>query len=169
MMNVCFIFMLTFSLLSAVDEIKLIELRNLYEQAINNEKANLRLANLIHSDNNSATIIGYKGAGTMILANHVFSPISKLNKFNRGKKLLEQAVKQDPTNLELRYLRLTIQTNVPKFLGYSKEINTDKTILINGLEQLSDKDLKNRIVDYLLKSSICTNDELKKVSLWKNK
>ena len=169
MMNVCFIFMLTFSLLSAVDEIKLIELRNLYEQAINNEKANLRLANLIHSGNNSATIIGYKGAGTMILANHVFSPISKLNKFNRGKKLLEQAVKQDPTNLELRYLRLTIQTNVPKFLGYSKEINTDKTILINGLEQLSDKDLKNRIVDYLLKSSICTNDELKKVSLWKNK
>lgn len=168
-MSISFIFMLTFSFFSLIEDKDLIELRNLYEKATKDEKANLKLNNIASNDKNSAVIIGYKGAGTMILANHVFNPITKLNKFNKGKKLLEQAVKQESNNLELRYLRFTIQTNVPKFLGYSKEINTDKAILINGLEKLSDIDLRNRIVDYLMKSGICNNDELKKVSLWKNK
>ncbi|RZL38292.1 MAG: hypothetical protein EOO96_03245 [Pedobacter sp.] len=169
-MKISLVFALLIGVFVVYNDLKMNELRDLYEQAPTSETANLKLNKFLETkQSDDALINGYKGAGTMILANHVFNPISKLSKFNKGKKLIEQAIKADPNGIELRYLRFTIQTNLPGFLGYKSNIKSDKVFLINGLANLSDIDLKNRIVDYLIKSGVCTDDELKKVSLWKNK
>src|SRR5690606_30883120 len=75
--------------------------------------------------NNSATHLAYLGALQAILAKHVFNPISKLNTFKEGKKNIEQAIKIEPDNAELRFIRLSIQKNAPSFLGYRSRINED--------------------------------------------
>ena len=153
-----------------IDNSELIKIRNLYEQAALKEDVHLKLANLLlNLKVESPLINSYKGANIMIGANYVFNPISKLSKFNKGKKLIEYAVERDPNNIEIRYIRFTVQTNLPKFLGYSSYINKDKEFIINQLGFMNDQDLRSRIVAYLLSSNRCNEIELKKVAVWKNK
>jgi len=65
-----------------------------------------KVENLTSTDN---LINGYKGAITAAMANHVKSKAEKLKLFNSGKKLIEAAIKADAQNVELRFLRFTIQ------------------------------------------------------------
>ncbi|MBC7616548.1 MAG: hypothetical protein H7202_10835 [Pedobacter sp.] len=150
--------------------INVIEVRNLYEVAANSKSANVKLINLLASVKiDNALLTGYKGAAIMMEANHVFNPITKFSRFKKGKQLIEYAIKLDLANVELRYIRLTIQTNVPSILGYSSAIEIDKKIIINHLELLKDKDLRKRMISYLLSANVCNSEELRKINVWKNK
>ena len=150
--------------------INVIEIRNLYEVAANSKSANAKLINLLAEVKTSNSLLtGYKGAAIMMEANHVFNPITKLSRFKKGKQLLEYAIKSDGANVELRYIRLTIQTNVPSILGYSSAIEIDKKIILSQLELLKDKDLRNRMISYLTRANVCNSEELRKINIWKNK
>ena len=157
-------------LLFKIMAINVIEIRNLYEIAAENKEASTKLGKMLAMvKDDDALLLGYKGASIMLEANHVFNPITKLNRFNKGKLFIEKAIKMDVANSELRYIRLTIQTNIPGFLGYSKSIEQDKMLLISQLEKLKDRDLRHRIVNYLSIAKICTTEELRKINVWKNK
>lgn len=169
-MKIGLILILFFHFIEPTSETVMIEIRDLYERAPVNESAYKKLNNMLETAKLDDELLeGYKGATAMIGAEHVFNPITKLSRFNRGKKILEKAVRNDLNNLELRYLRLTIQTNLPKLLGYSNAIQTDKQLIIKNLEATKDIDLKNRVIDYLMSSNICSADELRKIRLWKKK
>lgn len=146
-----------------------IKIRNLYEQAAIKEDAQLKLNKLLLEKPLSSLSAGYKGANLMVSAKYTFNPIRKLSRFNRGKDLMEQALKNDPKSFELRYIRFTIQTNLPGFLGYSANVNMDKEFLISKLGSIADVDLKNRVIAYLISSKKCNESELKEVMIWKNK
>ena len=73
------------------------------------------------------------------------NPFTKYNYFTEGKALLESSIQRDPTSPELRYLRFAIQSNVPLFLNYRKDLNEDKLFLQNYLETKSDADESFRI------------------------
>ena len=142
-----------------INTLNMIEIRNLYEIAADSKTANAKLTTLLAStDSNDALLNGYRGAAMMMEANHVFNPITKLSRFKKGKQVIENAIKSDGMNVELRFIRLTIQTNVPSFLGYSSAIEADKKLLLQQLDQIKDKDLRNRITNYL-----------RKINVWKNK
>ena len=70
--------------------------------------------------------LAYLGALQAVWANHVMSPVSKLRTFNTGKDNIEKAVKLSSDNIEIRSLRLSIQKNVPWFLGYYEKIEEDQ-------------------------------------------
>lgn len=148
----------------------MLTLRDLYAKAASSKQANQKLVELLNNEKeNQPLLIGYRGASVMIEANHVFNPITKLSRFKKGKELIEQAIQKDPNNVELKFVRLTIQTNLPSFLGYSSSIVNDKQFVIKSLATTKDVDLRSRIVDYLYTSRICTAEELKKITVWKNK
>lgn len=67
------------------------------------------IAELENLKNPSATHIAYLGAAQSIWANHIFSPLSKLKTFNKGKENIEKAIKMEPFDIELRFIRLSIQ------------------------------------------------------------
>lgn len=69
-------------------------------------------------------IKAYKGASQCMMAEYVFSPISKLKNFNEGKKILEASILEGK-NVENVYLRLLIQLNVPGILNYHDNIDAD--------------------------------------------
>ena len=146
-----------------------IKVRDLYERAAIKEAAQIKLNNLLSEKPQSALSTGYKGANLMVSAKYAFNPIKKLSRFNKGKDLMEQVLKRDPQSLVLRYIRFTIQTILPGFLGYSANVNNDKEFLISKLGTIADVDLKNRIVAYLISSKRCNESELKEVMIWKNK
>ena len=149
------------------DDVK--QLRTAYYEASINEDAaiafNQQLENV--GDENPLKL-GYKAMSQLMLCNYGINPFTKLANFKNGKNTLEKALNLDKTNTELHYLRFTVQTNVPSFLGYSDNIETDKNILLVSLPTLKDEDLFDKIMAYLLSSEYCTQEEKKLLQKIKN-
>jgi hypothetical protein len=145
-------------------QLSLTEVRIAYEKSVYNEQTAVNLLEYLTSSNNP-TFLGYKGAVTIVMAKHVMSPYKKFNYFKTGKGVLEQAIQKEPLNVELRFIRFSIQCNAPKFLDYHSNINTDKVLLLKAVKTIKDVDLKKRITKFLLNSSEVNNAE--KTSLQK--
>ena len=93
-------------------------------------------------------IKGYYGMTHMLLAKHGFNIFTRYSNFNKGKELLEQAIADDSKNIELRFLRLSVQVNIPVFLNYSSNLEDDKKLISENYNKLTDSDLKTRIKDF---------------------
>ncbi len=99
--------------------------------------------------NNSVTHLAYLGSMQTIWANHIVNPISKLNTFNAGKKNIEHAIKNAPNNVELRFIRLSVQKNAPSFLGYDSNIKEDTEFIRKYRHQIT-LDVLQKNIDNLL-------------------
>jgi hypothetical protein len=143
----------------------IISIRNLFYNATTSaDSANALFEKLqTVTINSKAELIAYKGMSCLIVCYHSFNPYIKYKNFVNGKNLLEQDIKKDPNNIELRFLRLSVQLNVPPFLGYSSNINEDKLIICNGIKNIRDKDLFSRIYNYTMNSKRLTAQEKEKM------
>lgn len=93
---------------------------------------------------------GYRAVVWFLKAKDFYNPYRKYEAFVEGKKQLELLIQRYPSNIELHFLRLTIQDNLPVFLGYNDQIDIDKKFIKTKLQDLqNDSDLKTRIEDYL--------------------
>lgn len=127
-----------------------------------------KLYGKIEKDNsNDNLIIGYKGAITSAMANHVKNKSDKLKLFNAGKKLIDNAIIVDDQNIELHFLRFTIQTNCPKALGYCDQITKDKNFILSNLETIKNVTLRNKMESFLLESKQLTEAEKKQINIEK--
>lgn len=81
------------------------------------------------SKEKSVIALAYLGAYQKIWANHVFNPLSKLATFKKGKNNIELAISKEPENVEIRYIRFSVQKNAPSFLGFNNNIKEDRDFL----------------------------------------
>lgn len=140
------------------------DLRMMLDNAYKSESAAIEMRDYLESISvPTALDKAYLGTAEMLMAEHTSFPWNKLKHFNLGADLLDQASKLDPTNLEVRYLRFACQTHTPAFLGYTDYLEVDKKVLISGLNDLTDVDLKKRIKKLLLDSKHVSMDEKEKV------
>ena len=95
---------------------------------------------------------GYYGAYLVIWANHTWNPIDKLNTFKKGKIELENAIKQDSKNVELRFLRLSIQANVPKILNYDQNIKSDLIFIKEHKDKIQSNQLLKMVNEIIIKA-----------------
>jgi hypothetical protein len=134
-------------------------LRKQYEVAAGNEQQVAALLKSIEPYTMLPVYLGYKGALTMMMAEFPWNPVVRYTTFTKGKEMLEQAILADSTNIELIYIRFTVQSNIPAFLNYSSNIPDDKTFLLAHLDAITDADLKQRIVRFLRSSEKLTFQE----------
>jgi hypothetical protein len=136
-------------------------LRALYYKAPQSKAATDEFFNAVNqgSAEQYPIISCYKGVALMMKANFSMNPYLKLNYFNKGKTLIAEAVKRDPRNIEIRFIRFCAQTNAPFFLGYNNEIEGDKYTILHSLRTLSDADLKEKMRAYMISSDYCSKDE----------
>ena len=120
-----------------------------YVNAVNSKSICTNSIAVLESDN-SPIAAGYRGALTIVLAKHTDNVFKKWNYFQQGKILLEESVRRSPNNVELRFLRLSIQYNIPAILAYRSEIADDKKYIISHLSEISDPNLKSIIVNFLI-------------------
>lgn len=163
MRNFCFALLMLVGMHATAQDINFA--RSSFDECVYQKNAGERFLDAA-SDNTklTSTVLGYKGAILMIMAKHYISPWTKLGSFNQGRALLEDAIKKDAGNLELIYIRFSIQTNSPSFLGYQQFIETDKNKLLEETPLLKDKILRKRITDYLLKSSYISDAQKAKLN-----
>ncbi len=113
--------------------------------ATDKKKCESAIESLANVENKNSLQLGYYGALQTIWANHASNPIGKLNTFIKGKKNIEKAIAEDNDNTELRFIRLSIQTNAPYFLNYRSNIEEDKSFIIKRKNEIQSISLRNNI------------------------
>lgn len=115
-------------------------------------------------DSNAAPVLeGYKGAAEMMRAKYAANPLTKFAAFKIGKGLIEHAIKRDSMGMELRFIRYSIQSNLPEMLGYRSSITADKMLILDKVTSEPDTGLKKMVINYMSVSKFCTEEELKKI------
>ncbi len=142
----------------------LIELRSMCADALLSEDVADRFHALMeNADENRAMTLAYKAMADMMLSKHASMPWSKLKYFRQGRERLERALSMDRSNIELRFLRFTVQCRVPEFLGYHDNLEEDKGLLLSYLKRTNalseDEDLYRRVLKHMLASEECTETE----------
>ena len=135
------------------------EVRKLYQQSAEDEAAAEKLLKISEENDDTALLLGYRAAAEMMLAKHVANPFSKMSHFKKGKKIFSEAIEDDPSNLELRFLRFSVQSETPGFLGYKDNLEEDEKILFLNLKKMKDLELKRIILEFLTKASALSEDE----------
>ena len=92
---------------------------------------------------------GYHAAFKMVQASHELFPWAKIMVFEEGKRLMEKQVGRAPANLEIRFLRLSIQLNAPSLLGYTQHIKADQQFLSQHFPDCTDPDLRHVLNTFL--------------------
>lgn len=110
-------------------------LRRQYEQAAAGKEAGESFYTTLHDyHGQDALVLGYKAASEAIKARDA-SMLSKLSYVQQAAQTFERAVELDAQNAEIRFLRFSVESNLPAFLGLSKHVEEDKEFLLNAALQ----------------------------------
>ena len=115
------------------------------------------LSSITKEDNK--TIVAYKGAIATLKAKFAKGFRDKKKFFKEGAELLDFAITSEPKNIEIRCLRLGVQENSPKIVGYKKNIEEDKQYLLDHFASVTDVDLQKFIKGYVALSAAFTDAE----------
>ncbi len=129
-------------------------IRSAYPKAVESAEITAQLDGELAKVNssNKPVLLAYKGAVSTLKAKFAKARIDKKEFFKEGISLIESAVKADPSNVEIRYIRMSVQENSPRFLGYHKNIAEDKEFILKDYKTISSSDLKKLVKDFVLKS-----------------
>lgn len=129
--------------------IDLVYIRNHYEQAITNKEVCTTMIDGLKKSKVNNIELAYLGGLQTIWANHTINPISKLKTFDIGKTNIEKAVTNEKDNIEIRFVRLSVQKNCPKFLGYSASIAEDELYIKQHISDIQSESLKRMVLNVL--------------------
>ncbi|RYU79411.1 hypothetical protein [Hymenobacter persicinus] len=108
-------------------------LRRQYQLAAADKQAGEKFHQLMAAyTQQDAVVLAYKAAAEAIRARDA-SMFNKLTYVQNASKQFDQAVKLDADNAEIRFLRLSVESNLPAFLGLSQHVDEDRQFLIKTL------------------------------------
>ncbi len=135
----------------------ILAVRKMFYAAAENEKNSSAFMDYMSKLNEDDPMVkGYTGMAHMLLAKNSINPFTKSTHFMKGRRLLDLAVNSDSNNVELRFLRLTVQIEAPFFLEYSGQVDEDKKVIRTALPQLGDRDLAERIKKFFESRKLST-------------
>ena len=115
-------------------------------------------------ENPDATILAYQAVSEALLAQVLWNPFSKFSQVMKYEKKIKEAVGLDSGNIEIRFLRLAIEYNLPSFLAMSTHIEEDLDMIIMNMETVSSINVDpeyGRYIFYFLESTaLCTEDQI---------
>jgi len=140
------------------------QLRQKVVLALNSGKITDSLYTALDKMSNKQPIyVAYQGILDGLKAKHSWNPYSKLKYLSTAEKVLKRAADADPHNIEIRFLRFSIEHNAPGFLGYNKNQVADRDEIIRQLNArnygTANKPLTIQIIKFLLDSKQCTSAE----------
>lgn len=78
-------------------------------------------------------LLAYQGVAIAMYAEVVSGVGQKFEYFDKGKDLIERAAAQAPQNVEIAFLRFSVQSEVPSFLGYRSNLQDDANKVVAAL------------------------------------
>jgi hypothetical protein len=146
--------------------LSLAEIRKQYVQGAENEDTAEKLLKALGAADTPVTL-AYKGATQAVMAKYATLPSKKYSLAKKGLAMINSAIAKDPENIEIRYLRFTIQENVPGFLGLSGDMDKDKAVIVRNVSkrkdyQIDDAFLKEMVL-FMIDSDECSDEEIEKL------
>ncbi len=91
---------------------------------------------------------------------------SKIKLVKEAKGLLDHSIERDPTDPELRFIRLTLEHYLPTFLGMSKDIKKDLAVILARPNLIADSPpLRKKALEFLLDTNRCNLEQTKILQL----
>ena len=105
--------------------------------------------------------MAYKGAVLTLMAK--YSKITKEKKtfFKEGATLIDFAIMEEPTNVEMRCIRLGVQENAPKLLKYRTNKTEDKQLINDEYENIKSIAIKKHVRGFIMQSTSFSDEEKK--------
>lgn len=103
-------------------------------------------------------LVAYKAASILLDSKFEKKLSQKMERFKEGAKLLESTIANEPNNIEIRMIRLSIQENVPGITGYRKNIKEDRKYITEHYSE-QNAALKGYLKDFVLQSKSFSKKE----------
>lgn len=145
-----------FLFLCLFQTVETVQLRNAYKTVAKSEKAATKFIELTEHIDSSAVQQAYRGAAFALKAK--FGK-NKMQNLHEAKARIEKAVAQEPQNIEIRMIRLSVQENLPAIAGYGKAIDSDKVFILENLKAVKKEKLKAYLQGFIERSKSFTAEE----------
>ena len=154
-----FIFILLLGLFSP----SLTKVRTDYKKSFNSKEVTLQLNKYLAEvkKTDKKLLVAYKGAVLILMAK--YSKVIKEKKifFKEGATLLNFAIFEEPANVEMRCIRLSIQENAPKLLKYRANKTEDKQFIKDGYDTIKSTTIKTYVRGFIMQSKSFSDEEKK--------
>ncbi len=162
--RICILLLLLKAFASNTQAHSIDDIRKNYQLAVYNatiaEKLSSELNKIKKPD---ALTLAYIASLEAIKAKHSWNPYSKLQYMTAFENRMNDAVKIMPENLEIRFLRYTIQYNTPSFLGFSDNLVEDKMFIVDAFLKKKfvtfNKVLITNVYHFMVQTNSITTDE----------
>lgn len=104
--------------------------------------------------NPNALELAYMAATQAILAKPGWNVFKKFGYLRQSRNTFQKAIERNMNDLEIRFLRLSVEHHIPRYLGFSKHIVHDKQVIIENIEMFKEKELPKEISDYIILFSV---------------
>lgn len=104
----------------------------------------------------------YRGAALITKGKFAKGLKNKKQDIVQGAALLDKAVANKPNDLEIRLIRLIIQENLPKIVGYKSNLKEDREMIVNNYASQSNE-LRKWIANYAKQSTVFTTEDKSKL------
>ncbi len=163
-----FAFLLWGGIVVANEQLDLRQLRQRYYAAVQSASVTDKLyIELKKQAKPSPVVLAYVGSLEALKAKHAFNPYNKIQYLKAADQTMRQAVKADPENVEIRFLRYSYQYYVPEFLGYSADKSEDVAVIVAQLSagnyRKQDKELVKNMLAFLQETKAVPTSELSKL------
>lgn len=137
------------------------DVRVAYRDAAHNDDKVTAFNNLVASvtKNDDVALVAYKGAAITMKAKIGGSIKEKKEFLKEGVSYIEFAIEKAPNDIEPRFVRIGVQENTPRIVGYKDNIDEDKAFILKHYSNIKSTDLKNHIKDYILESKLFSDEE----------
>lgn len=105
-------------------------------RSANDSEARNELLNLLETRPDSTSLLhgGYLAVAQLLVDSDRRNVWVKWRSFRRNTSILDELIRKNPEHPELRFLRITVQSNAPSFLGYSGDLEEDCRTVSSALE-----------------------------------
>ncbi|RZK21043.1 MAG: hypothetical protein EOO86_02555 [Pedobacter sp.] len=115
--------------------------------------------------NKTPLITAYTGTLEALKAKHSWNPYNKIKYVKVSLKTIQRAIDSDKENMEIRFMRFSIEHYTPGFLGFSKDLDLDRKEIIKHYQNqnfgIADNILIKNVAKFMIDSKRCTTEEIK--------
>lgn len=112
----------------------------------------------------SAKILAYRGALEAIMTKTTWNFFKKLDYLKKSEKSFAQAVEKAPESVEVRFMRMAVQYEIPSYLGFSDDIPADRDFIVDNIHRFDPQGLDdftlNRIIAFMKKCDKFTDGQI---------
>lgn len=112
----------------------------------------------------SAKILAYRGALEAIMTKTTWNFFKKLDYLKKSEKSFAKAVEKAPESVEVRFMRMAVQYEIPSYLGFSGDIPSDRDFIVENFHRFNPQGLDdftlNRIIAFMKKCNKFTDGQI---------